>query len=82
MHTISKCHIYDKRKNFFYQRGMLLKNVLKIEMAWHYLFLIDKAKILDLLSLRFIEQNKIFYLMVLLVLQKYILLRKYINKEI
>ena len=42
----------------------------------------DKAKILDLLSLRFIEQNKIFYLKVLLVEQKYILLRKYINKEI
>lgn len=70
MHTISKCHIYDKKIG------------LKTEKTWHHLFLIDKAKILDFLSLRIIEQNKIFYLMVLLVKQKYILIRKYINKEI
>ena len=69
MHTISKCHIYDKSKNFFTKGGCYQKIGLKIERTWHYLFLIDKAKILDLLSLRFIEQNKIFYLMVLLVKQ-------------
>lgn len=68
MHTISKCHIYDKSKNFFYQKGMLLKNCTKNRKGMALSFLIDKAKILDLLSLRFIEQNKIFYLMVLLVL--------------
>ena len=61
---------------------MLKKIELKIERTWHYLFPIDKAKILNFLSFRFIEQNKIFYLMILLVLQKYILLLKYINEEI
>ena len=70
------------KARIFYQRGMLTKNWTKKERTWHYLFLIDEAKILDLLSLIFIEQNKIFYLMVLLVLQKYILLLKYINEDI
>ena len=79
MPTISKCHIYHASKmsrsvyadisNIFLPIGDADKKIgLKIEKTWHYLFLIDKAKILDLLSLIFIEQNKIFYLMILLVL--------------
>ena len=47
-----------KARIFFTKRGCYQKIGLKIERTWHYLFLIDKAKILDLLSLGFIEQNK------------------------
>ena len=49
--------------------GMLTKNCTKNRKDMALFFLVDKAKILDLLSLRFIEQNKIVYLMILLVFQ-------------
>ena len=58
MHTISKYNIYDKSKNFLPKGDADKKIGLKIVRTWRYLFLIDKVEILDLLSLRFIEQNK------------------------
>ena len=67
------------KARIFLPKRDAIKKCTKNRKGMALSFLIDKAKILDLLSLRFIEQNKIFYLMAILVLQKYILLLKYIN---
>ena len=56
------------KARIFLPKGDAIKKCTKNRKGMALSFLIDKAKILDLLSLRFIEQNKIFYLMVLLVL--------------